>query len=131
HIQQPAGIAAREAEQGLVFFQCYLLLAEPRIFAQSLLDDTHELCFREVLQYINLAAGEQRRKYLKWPIFGSSPDQCHQRALRGAAQRVLLRLGKTVDFIDTEDGLLLLEIFKLAGLVDYLPHILYAGIDRA
>ena len=129
-IEQFAGIPAREADQGVVFAKDDVLLAQVFVLFDRPVQQGDEVVLGKGFQHVHLAAGKQGRDDFKAGIFRRGADQGYLPPLHGREQRILLRLGKTVDFVDKQDRFgRLEEVGPLGRLGNDVPHVLYPGVD--
>ncbi len=123
-VEQLAGVAAAQGQQGVVFGQLHLFLAEHRVFGQRLLHQPAQGVGAQWLQHIHLAAREQRGDDLKRGVFGGGPNQRHGPVFHRAQQRVLLRLAEAVNFVDEQHRAALPP-----GPLNYVAHVLHPRVD--
>ena len=125
-VEQLAGVAAAQGQQGVVFFEVHLLLAERRVFRQGFVHQPAQGVGAQRLQHIHLAAREQGRNDLKRRVFGSGANQRDGAVLHRAQQRILLRLAEAVNLINKQHRAAL-----PLGLVNHVAHVLHARINGA
>ena len=59
-----------------------------------------EVLLLQRLEHIELTAREQRTDHFKRGILGSGTDECDDALLYGTQERILLRLGETVNLVN-------------------------------
>ena len=123
-VEQLAGIATAQGQQGVVFFEDDLFLLERGVLSQGLLHQATQGIRTQRLQHVHLAAREQGRNHLKRGVFGGGPNQRDSTVLHRAQQRILLGLAEAVNFINKQyRAALPLSFFN------NIAHVFYAGID--
>ena len=126
-VDELAGVAAGNPQHRLVFLHTYFDGAFLLKVVRRRGDDFSQLAAFQIFEDIDLTAGQQRRNHLKGGVFGGGADESDDALFHRPEQRVLLRLGEPVDFIDEEDGLALF----FPCLFDHVAHVLHAGVDGA
>ena len=66
----------------------------------GMIHELKQLGFVERLKYVDLATREERTYHLKRWVLGGRTDECDFTSFYSCQQRVLLRLGESMDFVD-------------------------------
>ena len=92
------------------------------------MEEGEQVVLVEALERVDLAAREERTDYLERRVFGRCSDERDGARLHGGEERVLLRLGETVYFIDEENGTLLSEKLVFGGAVNHFAHFFHPAV---
>ena len=130
-VEQLAGIASAVSEQGFGLRETKFALLQLRVMLGSEVGKLQKVGTVQRIECIDLATREQRSDHLEGGILRSGTDKRHNALLHSSEQRVLLRFGETMYLVDEQDGIVLVEEMRGAGLVDDIPDVLHTTCHRA
>ena len=127
YVEQLTGVSSAVAQHGGSFLQLDVAFTQDMVGCQCPLKQFQQVFLFERLQYINLAARQQRADDFERGIFCGGADQCHDALFDSTQQRVLLRLAETVDFVNEKDGVGLGKEPVVLGTVDHVAHVFHTA----
>ena len=102
YVEQLACVAPAVAQHGGGLLQGDVSLGELHVLGYGALEQAKQVVLLQGLEHIELAAREQGPDHLERGVLGGGSDERHHSALYGSEQRVLLRLGESVNLVDEE-----------------------------
>lgn len=98
-VEEFSGVTAGIAQQCSGLFKPYFVCFQFSIGSDSPLKQLLKVALVKALQCKQLTTREKRTNYLKGGIFGGGSNEGYDTSLYGTKERVLLRLGETVDLV--------------------------------
>ena len=126
-VEQLACVATAISENGASLLEHYLALAQFGVMGDCPLHEFHEVVVAKGLQHIELTAREQWADNLEGGVFGSGAYQSHHALLHSSEQGVLLALAETMDLVDEEYRVALVEESAATCFVYNLSHVFHTA----
>ena len=128
-VEQFARVATGKAQQGVGFAHFKFALTQHHVVVEGVVEQLEQVGLAERFEHVDLTTGEQRANHFERGVLGRGADQGDIARLDGRQQRILLRLGKTMDFVDEKNGRHCAEKLPALGLGYDLAHLLHSTRD--